>query len=338
MTRIVHLIDDTNPGGVTRYLDFLQRDRGMAALACHEVRIVSRNRPCVAGLEADLIVSHLTLTWRGLPGLMALRACYASTPMVHVEHSYSEGFAAHNVRARRRFHTLLRTSYALFDRVVAVSRAQARWLTGRGLVAGADLSVIPPCVDLSEFDALPAPQGPVRIIAALGRFDRQKGFDLLIRAFRALPGDDLRLEMIGDGPERDRLESLAAGDPRIRFTGFARSPARAMARCDAVAMPSRWEPYGLVGLETRAAGRPVVVASVDGLRDQIEDGAIAVPEATVAAWQVALAEITGPNHAPSARAGGDLAARTRLGWAGLLAVLDVLPSADEPGHPELRAA
>ncbi|EPX80517.1 glycosyltransferase [Salipiger mucosus] len=324
MTRILHLVDDTNPGGVTRYLDFLRRDPGMAALASHEVRAVPRNRPCVAGIEADVIVSHLAVTWRGLPGLMALRARHAGTPLIHVEHSYSEGFAAHNVRARRRFRTLLRTAYALFDRIVAVSHPQGDWLLGRGLVPAAQLSVIPPCVDLSAFAALPAPQGPVRVIGALGRFDRQKGFDLLIRAFRALPQADLRLEMIGDGPERAALEALAQGDPRIRFAGFADSPAQAMAACDALAMPSRWEPYGLVGAEARAAGRPVLVSGVDGLRDQVEDGAIAVRESTVDAWQEALATLTGPSLPPAARRAEEPATLTRLGWAALLDGFDGL--------------
>ena len=62
MLRIAHLVDDTNPGGVTRYLDFLARDPGMAALARHEIVEVPRTRAASARVQADVIVSHLTGT------------------------------------------------------------------------------------------------------------------------------------------------------------------------------------------------------------------------------------------------------------------------------------
>ncbi|ETX11206.1 hypothetical protein OCH239_20215, partial [Roseivivax halodurans JCM 10272] len=183
MTRIVHLIDDINPGGVVRYLDFLSASPEMA-FGHHEVIPVSKSRFGSIRVEADVIVSHLSINWRGLPGLMALRARYAGIPMIHVEHSYCEGFAAANVSAKRRFTTLLTSAYSLFDRVVAVSEMQAAWLLRRSVVDSEALTVIPPCVDLAPFRAIPAVDGPVRIIGALGRFHTQKGFDVLIRAFR----------------------------------------------------------------------------------------------------------------------------------------------------------
>ena len=288
MLRIAHLVDDTNPGGVTRYLDFLARDPGMAALARQEIVEVPRTRAASARVQADVIVSHLTVSWRGLPGLMALRARHAGTPLIHVEHSYSAGFVAANVSAPRRFLTLLRTAYALFDRVVAVSHPQASWLAARDLVRLDALTVIQPQVDLSRFRALPRPTGPVRCFGAVGRLDAQKGFDVLIRAFQAVQGDDLSLKIFGDGPERGRLEDLAAGDPRIRFQGFAADPAMAYAACDAVVMPSRWEPYGLVAQEALAAGRPVLVSGVDGLSDHLASGAIATSGPGVEALTEAL--------------------------------------------------
>ncbi|WP_116082403.1 glycosyltransferase family 4 protein [Tropicimonas sp. IMCC34011] len=288
MTRILHLVDDTNPGGVTRYLDFLASSP--ASGLEHIVRPVSRTRPSAGGEAADIIVSHLAVTWRGLPGLMALRGAHPDTPLVHVEHSYSAGFVACNVTARRRFHTLLRTAYALFDRVVAVSGAQGEWLRLRNLVRPCALSVIPPCVDLAPFRALPAPRQR-RVIGAMGRFDPQKGFDLLIRAFRAVDDPSLTLRLIGDGAERAALEALAEGDARISFHGFAGDPAAAMAECDVIAMPSRWEPYGLVALEAMAAGRVLLVGAADGLADHAGSGAHAVRGAGTEVWRDSLSSL-----------------------------------------------
>ena len=209
--------------------------------------------------------------------LISLRAENARRRLVHVEHGYCQGFQDANVTATGRFHALLRTAWSLFDGVVAVSAAQAAWMRHEDLVAATEVTVARPLTELGALAALaPAAEGRARVFGALGRFDRQKGFDLLIEAFRKTAAPDAELRLFGDGPERERLQALAAGDVRIRFPGFAHDPAAALAGVDAVAMPSRWEAFGLAGREARAAGRPLLAAATDGLRDQISAGAIPV--------------------------------------------------------------
>ncbi|ETX12929.1 glycosyl transferase [Roseivivax halodurans JCM 10272] len=291
MIRIAHLADETNTGGVVRYLDFLSGSPEMG-FGRHEVLPVPKNRAGGVSIEADVIVSHLSISWRGLPGLMALRARHAGTPMIHVEHHYCEGFAAANISAKRRFTTLLASAYSLFDRVVAVSPSQAAWFLHLGVVSKDDLTVIPPCVDLAPFRAVPPIEGSARVFGALGRFHMQKGFDLLIRAFRRVEDPTLRLRLIGDGPERGALEALAQGDPRIEIRPFAANPVAALSGVDAVAMPSRWEPFGLVALEARAAGRTVIAAHVDGLADQAFEGVLPVPSPTLEAWAAAIRTVS----------------------------------------------
>lgn len=302
MTRptIVHLIDDTTAGGVMRLLDFIRTDPGMARLANHDVQVVKRGALSVRRIKADLIVSHLSVSWRTLPALVSLRAIHSGLPLIHVEHSYTQHFTALNVPNKDRFLTLLRVAYSMFDRVVAVSQAQGDWMLKRGLVHPDALCVIPPMVDLSGFAALPSPAGLPKRIGAIGRLDRQKGFDLLVQAFRALPNADLELVFYGDGPQRAELEALAGNDARIRFAGHLNDPERAMASVDAVAMPSRWEAYGLVAREARAAGRPVLVSGHDGLLDQVGNGAIRVSPFTVSGWTAALAKLAaGQQPVPS---------------------------------------
>lgn len=293
MTTIVHLIDDTTAGGVMRVLDLLRTDARLATSATHRVQTVSRGRlaaPVVEG--ADIIVSHLSVSWRSLPMLVGLRARYAHLPLLHVEHSYTGAFAALNVKRTRRFRTLLRTAYSLFDRIVAVSAAQAAWLKDSALADPAQVVTIASAVEVAPFLALPPvpalKPGQLRVIGAIGRLDPQKGFDRLIRAFRDTTNPDLRLRIIGDGPERAALEALATGDCRIEFTGFVEDTVAAMTDLDAVAMPSRWEAYGLVALEARAAGRPVLVAPVDGLADHAAAGAVEVTGHARSDWTDAL--------------------------------------------------
>lgn len=330
MTTIVHLIDDTTAGGVMRVLDLLRTDARLAASATHRVQTVSRGRLSAPAVEgADIIVSHLSVSWRSLPMLIGLRARYAHLPLLHVEHSYTEAFTALNVKRTRRFRTLLRTAYSLFDRIVAVSAAQAAWLKDCALADPENVVTIASAVEVAPFLAVPPVParrpGQPHVIGAIGRLDPQKGFDRLIPAFRDTANPDLRLRIIGDGPERAALEALAEGDSRIEFAGFVEDPVAAMTGLDAVAMPSRWEAYGLVALEARAAGRPVLVAPVDGLADHAAAGAVEVTGNTRSDWTDALDRVTRvtlPTMTRTAAARADAAgatARFAASWAALIA-------------------
>ena len=284
---IIHLIDDTTPGGVMRVLDYISTHPDLTGTMHHEFRQIKRGSLSAPRLEADLIVSHLAISWRGLPFLMQLRALNAQTPMLHVEHSYTAGFVAHNVPSKLRLHTLLRTAFALFDKVATVSAAQRDWLAVRELVDPARLELLRSAVDVMPLLRLPLVNHSPKVIGAIGRLDTQKGFDMLIRAFKACERADLRLEVFGDGAERAALEKLAGNDPRITFHGHCTDQVAIMASVDLVAMPSRWEAYGLVGLEARAAGRGLLVSGVDGLADHLRDGAQQV-DSTISGWRAAL--------------------------------------------------
>lgn len=302
--RVTHLVDDTTAGGVMRVVGHMMTTPDLTRETDHSLLEVKRNRLCIGRVEADVIVSHLAISWRLLPLLAALRVLNPAARLVHVEHSYTKCFTALNVRRKRRFGALLKLSYALFHDVVAVSTAQGNWLRDEGFVRPDALHVIPSCVDLSAFRELAPPEVAVKTIGAIGRLEPQKGFDILIKAFRELSDPNLALHIFGQGAEEKRLRDLAAGDPRIRFKGFSSNPVAAMAGLDAVMMPSRWEAYGLVAIETLAAGRRLLVSNVDGLTDHLPHGAALVDGAGTKPWQSALEELfaappspRGPGHA-----------------------------------------
>ncbi len=271
--KVVHLVDDTTAGGVTRVVDFILSSNATQSEIRHERQIVSRGKLLATRYDADVIVSHLTISWRSLPSLLLLRASNVGKRLVHVEHSYTEAFVAHNVPNQRRFLSLLRIGFSLFDRIVGVSFAQSDWMTAKKLCASNRISTIQSCVDLSPFHDVPAPDGPKRIFGAIGRLDRQKGFDVLVDAFKACPIKDIRLFIFGEGEEEEKLRALAAGDPRIEFKGFAASPIDAFSQVDVVMMPSRWEAYGLVAIEALSAKRTLICTDADGLRDHRSLGA-----------------------------------------------------------------
>ena len=126
--------------------------------------------------------------------------------------------------------------------------------------------------------------GPWRIVA-VGRLAAQKGQDLLLRALprvRAAAGP-LTLTLVGDGPDRARLEALAAeldlGDA-VRFAGRVTDVRPALAEADLFVLPSRFEGHPLALLEAMDAGLPIVATAVAGNAETLraDEGLLAAPE------------------------------------------------------------
>ena len=114
----------------------------------------------------------------------------------------------------------------------------------------------------------PPPASPVRFIS-IGRLLHWKGFHLALRAFAQAALQDAEYWIVGDGPERGRLESLAQRlgvADRVTFWGtlsrtdtFAR-----LSVCHALLHPSLHDSGGWVCIEAVAAGRPVVCLDLGG--------------------------------------------------------------------------
>ncbi|MFZ1991348.1 MAG: glycosyltransferase [Alphaproteobacteria bacterium] len=136
---------------------------------------------------------------------------------------------------------------------------------------------VPNFVDGSEAEPEPRAQHhtpeDVPLVLALGRLHENKAFDVLLRAFRAVPR--AHLWIAGTGPEHDKLLALAEAQgikDRVHFLGWRRDVAKLFAACDVFVCPSRHEPLGNVVLEAFAHRRPVVAARSQGPSMLIEDG------------------------------------------------------------------
>jgi len=117
-------------------------------------------------------------------------------------------------------------------------------------------------------------------VLCVGRFIREKGFDLAITAFASVASDfpTARLLLVGDGPERSHLEQqvrdLGLSD-RIEFFGWVASEQMEgiFARATIVIVPSRGQDaFPVVALEAARMGRPVVAARVGGLPESVVHG------------------------------------------------------------------
>jgi glycosyltransferase involved in cell wall biosynthesis len=108
-----------------------------------------------------------------------------------------------------------------------------------------------------------------------GRVVAPKGVAVLVRAAQSV---DAEFVVCGDGWRLEEMRDLARQlevQERVLFKGWlgANDLARELAEASVVVMPSVWpEPFGLVGIEAFAAGRPVVATSTGGIGDWLDDG------------------------------------------------------------------
>lgn len=114
------------------------------------------------------------------------------------------------------------------------------------------------------------------VIVGVGRLSPEKDFATLVRAAALLRRErPLRLLLLGDGPERDRLQGLAAEGgfaADYRCVGFVTNPYAAMRAAGVVALSSRYEGFGNVLVEAMACGTPVVATDCPGGVAEILDG------------------------------------------------------------------
>ncbi len=196
---------------------------------------------------------------------------------------------------------LTRFAYPRADAVVALSEGvRQELITDYTLPHTAVVTIHNPV----EFEALAAearqapptsPSKEGRWIMGVGRLIRQKGFDRLIRAVAQLQRPEVRLVLVGEGPDREALAAQArALGVNLLMPGFVRQPVHWLAHADVFALSSRWEGFGHVIIEAMAAGAPVIAFDCPhGPRDIITDRAdgLLVSDGDEMALSKAMADI-----------------------------------------------
>ena len=291
--RILQVTSHLNVGGVSRYVLSLSKalvQRG------HRLTIASDG----GQLESEATADGLT-HWR-LPlhtsvefspavfsASQALARRLANDP-VELVHAHTRVGQVVAARLSRRFRIPYVTTWHGFfkpnlgrrlwpctgDVAIAISEPVRQHLLETFHVPADRIALIPNGIDLRRYEtpidpAAPqrlraqlqlAPEGP--IVGTVARLVPSKGVDRLIRCFpkirMSIPS--ARLLLVGDGPERVRLERLANANGMknaVAFAGALADTRAALALMDVfVFLPAEQEGFGLALLEAMASGRPIV--------------------------------------------------------------------------------
>jgi glycosyltransferase involved in cell wall biosynthesis len=240
-------------------------------------RIVETRAPGL--LVTNSVKSH-SLIWRS--------RLWRKYPWVAFHHGYTD-----TDRKMRLYNRLDRWSLPHADRVVTVCHAFAKELTA---IAGVPLEKISvqhnsvrrqPTVSAADIDAVRKRFGideRERVVLAVGRLSREKAHLDLFQAFKRLceanANISLKLVIVGDGPERARLEAAAESfRERMVFTGQLSDVQPFFALADVFVLPSHSEGSPNVLLEAMAANVPIVATAVGGVPEMVanNESALLVP-------------------------------------------------------------
>lgn len=232
----------------------------------------TRTVRALRSLRPDVVHVHEPL----VPWVSTAATLRSPAPVVATFHAWSDRDRAYRVAGRA-----LRRLLARVDVALAVSPAAASYHARALGRSEDDFTIVPNGVDVDWFRAgkpFPQMQDGERLLF-VGRLEPRKGLEQLLHAFTILRATrpDLRLYVVGDGPDRDRCQQLLPSRLRsdVVFLGRVDTDElpRFHASCDVFVAPALGgESFGIVLIEAQAAGCPVVASDIPGYASVITDG------------------------------------------------------------------
>jgi glycogen synthase len=186
------------------------------------------------------------------------------------------------------FHWIESAGLRLYKNVIAMTPSQALEMQRRA--PQARVTVIPEGIEAEAFAVRALRED---YVAFMGRMDmNQKGLDRLAEIARRIAPVELRVA--GDGRDREAFLERVRGLDNVRFVGKVTADARLafLAAARATVMPSRYETFGMVAIESLAVGTPVVCADIPNLSDAAGPLSTSVPEDDIAAYADALTALS----------------------------------------------
>jgi len=213
-------------------------------------------------IHYELIHIHLfpSIYWA------SLAARGLNIKLVYTEHSTSN-----SRRYKRYFRPIERFMYGRYDKIISISQqtqdALISWLGQKDN----RFVVVNNGVDTYKFSFVKIPIIPKSLIM-VSRFVASKDQETVIRAMPYVD-KEVTLRFVGDGENRSHCEEVAKElglSDRVKFLGSRSDVPELVASSYIGIQSSNWEGFGLTAVELMAAGKPVIVSNVDGLKQVVE--------------------------------------------------------------------
>jgi phosphatidylinositol alpha-mannosyltransferase len=234
-------------------------------------RVARRTRLAIERFDPDVVHVHEP----SVPSV-SMAAARSSAPVVTTHHAWAEKAGVYGLLG-----PLLRGRVRAAAVRIAVSPAAASHHARALRLPTAAFSIVPNGVSVDRFaSALPLDRlhGDAPVLLFVGRLEPRKGFEQAVTAFAYLKArhPDLRLVVVGDGPERERCQSLLPAGLRDDVDMLGRVSdadlCRVYASADIFVAPALGgESFGIVLLEAMAAGCAVVASDLPGFRSVVDD-------------------------------------------------------------------
>lgn len=165
---------------------------------------------------------------------------------------------------------VFRWVYKLADKVIGVSQSVKDHLVKTGEIPEQKAVVIYNPVSVPK--EFPREENGFFNIVYVGRLEKVKNVETLIRAFSKIHHENSQLTIVGDGRERDNLESLVRElqlTNGVTFQGFQPEPSRFLCSADLYVLPSYSEGFGIAAVEAMFLKVPVLATQVGGVPEFI---------------------------------------------------------------------
>jgi len=301
------------------------------------------------GKKYDIVYSHYwDAGWAGQKIAEELGVSHVHTPHSlgwWKQHTMGSDMDEKEMEQTYRFKERIRKEYFVFqmcNHVIATTIPQVDLLTQQYDVLPRNCSMIPPGIDENRFFPVPSKENdkirtkydidPTDVLA-LGRMAHNKGYDLLIKSlptlFELVPEARLVAAVGGDSAQDKKgikkLKKLANElgiNDKIKWKSYIEDDdlANVYRSANIFAMPTRYEPFGMVAIEAMACGTPSVVTVHGGLNDLIDFGNQALfadPHRPLEFGAMMAMPLLYPNLRNELSVEGARFARRNFGWTGI---------------------
>tara|TARA_B100000787_G_C16187167_1_gene295350 strand:+ start:432 stop:2324 length:1893 start_codon:yes stop_codon:yes gene_type:complete len=287
-TKIIHIIDSDSGGGAEKLVSFIQKNFETNQKVVTLKKLSEKNKfnsnYSSLNIKFESLWSIILATFELIKVLFKIKdrgnlvlhshlgkslyTTYLPSILFGINHIHTE----HNTYNRRRSKPYLYPfEYLIYNslkHIICISEStKFELLSYMPSIKSNKISVIENGTQLYKYRNRDFIKKKLNILI-LGSLTFKKGIDLLIEILPSLSNKINQVKIIGSGPEKKKLVDLTKKlslESIIKFIPFTDDPSTHIYESDIGVIPSRWEGFGLVAVEMRSSGLPILISDTPGL-------------------------------------------------------------------------